>query len=125
MYYYKKKVNLDFEKAVEKTIIELDKVGFGILNRADVKAALKKTINQDFDNYLILGACNPKYSFGMLQKEKDIGLLMPCNIVVYNDNNETFVSMLKPTSIFSLTNIDSKEIAEEVEELLKKAIDSV
>lgn len=119
MYYYKKKVNLKFEGAVEKTISELDKVGFGILNRADVKAALKKTINKDFDNYLILGACNPKHSYNLLIKEKDIGLLLPCNVAVYEDNNEIFVSMIKPTSIFSLTELKEEKVAKEVEEILK------
>ena len=88
MYGYKKQVKDSFDATVQKTRAELKKEGFSVLTEIDVKVTLKEKLNVDYDNYLILGACNPSFAYQALQTEKDIGLLLPCNIIVYEQSGE-------------------------------------
>ena len=126
MYGYKKQVRASFEGALEKTREELQKEGFGILTEIDVKATLKKKLDVDYDNYLILGACNPPFAYQALQAEKDVGLLLPCNVIVYEQDGKTFVSAIVPTVAMGMVNNeDLRGIAAQVEEKLKKVIDSI
>lgn len=126
MYGYKKQVSASFEGALEKTREELQKEGFGILTEIDVKATLKKKLDVNYDNYLILGACNPSFAYQALQAEKDIGLLLPCNVIVYEQEGKTFVSAIVPTVAMGIVNNeDLRGIAAQVEEKLKKVIDSI
>lgn len=126
MYGYKKQVNTSFEEALQKTKEELQKEGFGVLTEIDVKATLKKKLDVDYDNYLILGACNPPFAYQALQAEKDIGLLLPCNVIVYEDEGETFASAILPTVAMSMIeNEKLRSIALQVEQKLKKVIDSI
>ncbi len=126
MYGYKKQVSASFEGALEKTREELQKEGFGILTEIDVKATLKKKLDVDYDNYLILGACNPPFAYQALQAEKDIGLLLPCNVIVYEQDGKTFVSAIVPTVAMGMVNNeDLRGIAAKVEEKLKKVIDRI
>ena len=126
MYGYKKQVRISFEGALEKTREELQKEGFGILTEIDVKTTLKKKLDVDYDNYLILGACNPAFAYQALQAEKDIGLLLPCNVIVYEQDGETFVSAIVPTVAMGIVdNEDLRGIAAKVEEKLKKVIDRI
>ena len=125
-YGYKKQTSLTFVDAVEKTKSELAKEDFGILTEIDVKATLKKKLNVDFDNYVILGACNPPFAYQALQNEKDIGLLLPCNVIVYEDSNSVFVSAILPTIAMGMVvSPHLSDIAKEVEEKLKIVIDRV
>ena len=105
MYGYKKKVLVSFEKAVERTREELQKEGFGVLTEIDVRATLKKKLDIDYDNYIILGACNPPFAYQALQVEKDIGLLLPCNVIVYEQEGEVFVSAIVPTVAMSMSRM--------------------
>lgn len=126
MYGYKKQVNASFEKALQRTKEELQKEGFGVLTEIDVKTTLKKKLDVDYDNYLILGACNPTFAYQALQAEKDIGLLLPCNVIVYEQGGETFVSAILPTVAMSMVeNEKLRSIAVQVEQKLKKVIDSI
>ena len=126
MYGYKKQVNTSFEEALQKTKEELQKEGFGVLTEIDVKATLKKKLDVDYDNYLILGACNPLFAYQALQAEKDIGLLLPCNVIVYEDKAKIFVSAILPTVAMSMVeNEQLRNIAGQVETKLKKVIDSI
>ena len=125
-YSYKKEVNLGFEEAITKVREELKKEGFGILTEIDVKKTLKEKLDVDYDDYIILGACNPSFAFKALQNEKEIGLLLPCNVIVYVSNGETFVSAINPVEAMGMVENDSlKEIAEEVKIKLEKVIDSL
>lgn len=125
-YGYKKQVAFSFEETIIKIKEELVKEGFGVLTEIDVKATLKKKLNVDYNNYLILGACNPPFAYKALQTEKDIGLLLPCNIVVYEDANKVFVSAILPTIAMGIINNQSLfNIAKTVEEKLKKVIDAL
>ncbi len=125
-YGYKKQTSLPFLEAVEKTKAELAKEGFGILTETDVRATLKKKLDVDYDNYVILGACNPPLAYRALQAEKEIGLLLPCNVIVYTDAGETFVSAIVPsTTMSAIGNPSLSDLAKEVEAKLKKAVDSI
>jgi uncharacterized protein (DUF302 family) len=123
---YKRKVNLTFEKAVARVREELAKEGFGVLTEVDVKATLKKKLNVDFEDYVILGACNPPFSYEALQVTKDAGLMMPCNVVVFADRGCTFVEATTPTELMKLMQDDRlKPIAERIEARLKKVVDGI
>ncbi len=125
-YGYKRKVPLPFREAVEKTRTELAKEGFGVLTEIDVKAALKKKLNVNYENYLILGACNPPFALKALQAEKDIGLLMPCNVIVYEEKGQVFVSAILPTVAMGMIgNSSLADIAKTAEEKLKKVINGI
>jgi uncharacterized protein (DUF302 family) len=126
IYGYKRQVDASFEEVLRRTREELEKEGFGVLTEIDVRATLKKKLDVDYDNYLILGACNPPFAYQALQTEKDIGLLLPCNVIVYEDSGQTFVSAIVPTVAMSMVdNEQLRGIAVQVEEKLKKVIDSV
>ncbi|MEK6942864.1 MAG: DUF302 domain-containing protein [Nanoarchaeota archaeon] len=126
MYQIKKETKLSFEAAVAKTREELQKEGFGVLTEIDVKATLKKKLDVDFDDYTILGACNPPMAYKALQAEQDLGLMLPCNVIVYSKNGKTVVAAIKPTvQMEKLGNPKLKEVAVMVEEKLKKVVEGV
>jgi len=90
-------VDLPYEEAIEKVTAALQEEGFGVLTEIDVKATLKKKLDADFRRYIILGACNPHFAHQALQAEISIGLLMPCNVVVYEaDNGKTVIAAMDP-----------------------------
>lgn len=125
-YNYSKKVNLSFEEAITRAKIELQKEDFGILTEIDVKATLKKKLDVDFQDYVILGACNPPNAYKSLQAEIEIGLMLPCNVIVYQKDEYVFVSAVMPTVAMGMINSESlKDIAINIENKLKKAIDSI
>ena len=94
-YGFSKSVDLSFEQTIEKVTEELKKEGFGVLTSIDVKETLKKKINVDFKKYTILGACNPPIAHKALLEEEELGLLLPCNIIVYEKDDKTVVSLLR------------------------------
>jgi len=125
-YNYSKKVNLSFQEAITRAKIELQKEDFGILTEIDVKATLKKKLDVDFQDYVILGACNPPNAYKSLQAEIEIGLMLPCNVIVYQKDEYVFVSAVMPTVAMGMINSESlKDIAINIENKLKKAIDSI
>ena len=93
-YGYTKKLNIPFDEAIKRVTEELAQEGFGILTEINVKDTLKKKLDVDFDNYVILGACNPPFAYKVLQSEHEIGLLLPCNVVVYEKQEEVFASSI-------------------------------
>lgn len=126
MYGYKRKVNLPFEKVVTRVKEELTKEGFGVLTEVDVKTTLKKKLNVEFDDYIILGACNPPFAYRTLQLTKDAGLMMPCNVVVYSEKGNTFIECAMPTVLAGLLmNEKLNEVAGQIESKLIKVIDNV
>ena len=117
-------VDAPYEETVSRVIDALKEEGFGVLTEIDVKATLKKKLNVDFRKYVILGACNPPYAHQTLQADLDVGLLLPCNVVVYEtEDNKNHVSAINPISALKvMENEELKEIASEVSQKLKKVI---
>lgn len=125
MYTYKKSVPLGYANTVAKVKEELKKEGFGVLTEIDVKQTLKDKLNVDFEDYIILGACNPPLAYQALTAERDIGVLLPCNVIVYVQDGKTFVSAVLPTvQLGKVGNPKLLPIAEQVEEKLKKVVDA-
>ena len=125
-YSIKKQVDYSFTDAVVKTKAVLAEEGFGILTEIDVKTTLKNKIDVEWDNYIILGVCNPSLAYKALQEEKEIGLFLPCNVIVYEDGGNVFVSAIMPTvAMEMIKNKPLMKIAGQVEEKLKKAMDKL
>jgi uncharacterized protein (DUF302 family) len=123
MYGFKKETNLNYEKAIDHVKAELQKEGFGVLTEIDVKATLKKKLDVDYDKYIILGACNPEFAYQALQAETGIGLLLPCNVIVYEKDNKTVISIIKPSvAMHMVENKALEKIAGEVEKRLGRVI---
>lgn len=122
-----KVVDLSYEDALEKVTEELLKEGFGVLTEIDIKATLKKKLNVDHNKYKILGACNPPLAHKALTAEPEIGLLLPCNVVVYeNDDQQTIVAAIDAKMMMSVVGGDDIEpIADEVNQKLAKVIENV
>jgi uncharacterized protein (DUF302 family) len=125
-YGYKRQVSGAYDEVVQRVRTELKKEGFGVMTEIDVKKTIKEKLGADFDNYVILGACNPPFAHRALLAERDIGLFMPCNVIVYEDAGRVFVAAVKPTLAMSMTgNPALGGLAEEVEGKLKKVVDSL
>jgi len=125
-YGYKVELDIDFKAAIEKTKQELKKQGFGVLSEIDVKATLKKKLNVDYDNYIILGACNPEFAYKALKSEKDVGLLLPCNVIIYENQGKVVIVSIKPTiAMQMIDNANLAKIAAQVEEKLINVINKI
>ena len=122
-----KKVIYSYEEAEEKTRAALASEGFGVLTEIDVQATLKKKMGKDFRKYIILGACNPPYAYKALMAETDLGLLLPCNVIVYeNDGGGATISVIDPIVAMGMVeNPTLGEVAKEVREKLVKVINSL
>lgn len=115
-----------FEETITKVEEALKSEGFGVLTEINVKDTLKKKLNVDYQNYLILGACHPQSAYKALEEEKEIGLLLPCNVIVYEEKGVVTVSAIKPTSAMGMVeNQNIASLAQEVEEKLEKVISSL
>lgn len=115
-------------EAAEEAVTEaLKKVGFGVLTRIDVAATLKAKLGVEKPPYVILGACNPKIAHQALEMEPELGLLLPCNVIVYQDESgDTVISAVDPGEMLSVVNRDDMQsIAGEVKTLLVEALDSL
>lgn len=125
-YGIKKRVDYSFSDAVSKTKAVLAEEGFGVLMEIDVKSTLKNKIGVEWDNYIILGVCNPRLAYQALQEEKEIGLFLPCNVIVYEDDGDVFVSAIMPTvAMEMIQNKPLMEIANQAEEKLRKVVNNV
>lgn len=122
MYGFNAKFNGSFDDAVAKVTEELSKEGFGVLTEIDVKATLKKKLDIDKRPYKILGACNPGLANQALTAEPDIGLLLPCNVVVREDDDgSVVVGFMDPKAVLQLTDRpEIGELAGQVREKLER-----
>lgn len=121
-------VDLPFDQALARTREALAREGFGVLTEIDVAATLRKKLDVEFRPYTILGACNPSLAHRALQAELQIGLLLPCNVVVYaaDDPARTVVAALDPVEALSLSgNEGVQPIAEDVRGRLQRVVGSV
>lgn len=121
-------VSLPYELAAERAREALAAEGFGILAEMDIAATLKKKLNVDFRPYVILGACNPPLAHQALLAEPDIGLLLPCNVIVYatDEPGQSVVAAMDPVEALALTGNESiRSIAEDVKARLRRVLESV
>jgi uncharacterized protein (DUF302 family) len=124
-YGIRKTVNLPYEKAVERANAVLVENGFGVLTEIDIKAKLEEKLGVDFRRYMILGACNPPLAHKALLAEPEIGLLLPCNVIVYEiDENTSVVSAIDPGMMAQIVpdNETVKQVAMDAKTRLTKAI---
>ncbi len=126
-YYVSKKVKMPFDEAVGRVTKELKKEGFGILTEIDVKETLKEKLNVDFQQYKILGACNPPFAYEALQAEDKIGLMLPCNVIVQEKSaGEIEVSAIDPiASMQVIKNPALEQVAKKVQSKLKTVINNL
>jgi uncharacterized protein (DUF302 family) len=125
-YGFSKTLSIPFDAAVEKVTTELQKEGFGVLTTIDVKETLKKKLDVDFKKYKILGACNPPFAHKALQVEEEIGLLLPCNVIVFEREGKSVVSVFDPLSMSRIMdNPAIQPIAEETKQRLQRVISAV
>ena len=120
-YGYSVKTGLTFDDAIAKATEELKKDGFGVLTEIDVSKTLKEKLDFDFRRYRILGACQPQFASQALQAELEIGLLMPCNVIVYeNDDKTATISLLSPRAQFDVTGRqDLDDLVSQVESIIQ------
>lgn len=126
-YGFRTTLNAPYEEAIEKATAALKEEGFGILTEIDVKATLKKKLNADFRRYIILGACNPKLAYQALQNELEIGLLLPCNVIVYEtDEGQSIISIVDPLSMLGVVeNPKLDPAAQEARTRLQRVIEAL
>jgi uncharacterized protein (DUF302 family) len=127
-YALKREVDLSYEEAESRIREELAAQGFGVLTEIDVRATLKKKLDVEFPPYVILGACNPSLAHRALSAEPDIGLLLPCNVVVRRDESSgtTIVEAMDPEPMIDLAGNDAlNEVAAEARSRLETALDRV
>ena len=122
-------LHTSFDEAVERTREALAQEGFGVLTEIDMKATLKEKLGEDMEDYLILGACNPPLAHRAVSLDRQIGLLLPCNVVVRTDPTDkktVIVDAMNPRLLFEISGEPALEgIADEVSAKLQAAIDSL
>jgi len=125
-YGFTKELDIPFETVTEQVREALKKEGFGILTEIDVREKMKEKLGVDMNKYIILGACNPPNAYKAILAEENIGLMLPCNVIVYEKGSKTVLSVIRPTVAMQM--IDNKELqktAEAVEGQLKKFFDAI
>lgn len=119
-------LQLTIEQAVERVTAALKDQGFGVLTTIDVKATMKQKLDVDFEPYVILGACNPQLAHRALEAVHDIGLLLPCNVVVHAHGAETRVDVADPAAMLGIVqNQALDDLAQEARARLLRAIQSL
>jgi uncharacterized protein (DUF302 family) len=122
-YGFQVKMNVSYEAAIEKVTAALKEEGFGVLTEIDVQATLKKKLDVDFRKYVILGACNPHLAHRALSTEIEIGLMLPCNVIVYeaDDGEGSVVSIVDPQAMLGIApGADLDDVACEAQERLQR-----
>ena len=121
-------VRMPYAEAVERIREELSREGFGVLTEIDVKATLKRKLDVDFRPYVILGACNPPLAHKALNAERDIGLLLPCNVIVYqgDDPGTSVVAAMDPVEALGIAGVEAlRPLAAEVRGRLERALEAL
>lgn len=125
-YGFSRTVDVPYDEAVKKTTAALKEEGFGVLCEIDIKEKLKEKLGVDFRRYIILGACNPPLAYKTLQDEINIGLLLPCNVVVYeaDEVGKSVVAAIDAKAMLSVvgSNPTLDSVATEVNEKLRRVV---
>ena len=107
-YGFTKEMNIPYETLIEQVREALKKEGFGILTEIDVKVKMKEKLGLDMNKYIILGACNPPNAYKAILAEENIGLMLPCNVIVYEKGSKTVLSVIRPT--IAMKMIENSEL---------------
>ncbi|BAX82002.1 DUF302 domain-containing protein [Labilibaculum antarcticum] len=123
-YFIRLSTNFKFDDAIDRMTKALQTEGFGILTDIDVKATLKEKLDVDFKKYRILGACNPSFAYKAFQVEDQIGIMMPCNVtVIEQDNGHVDISIMDPTAAFNvIENEELQPFAVELKNRLERCL---
>ena len=125
-YAFRTRLDLPYEEAVEKVTAALKEEGFGILTEIDVQETLKKKLDVNFRKYVILGACNPPLAYQALQTELEIGLLLPCNVIVYEEDGGSVVSIVDPIAMLGVVENPALDpVAQEARTRLQRVIETL
>jgi uncharacterized protein (DUF302 family) len=126
-YTYRRRVELPFDEAVERVTAALKEEGFGVLTEINMSATLKQKLDVDYPRYLILGACNPHLAHEALRREREIGALLPCNVVVYDDQaGGSIVVAVDPRAMLGVVdNTNLEPIGDEAAERLQRALNAL
>ena len=125
-YGFTKELNIPYGKVIKLVREALKKEGFGILTEIDVQKIMKEKLGADMKNYIILGACNPPNAYKAILTEENIGLMLPCNVIVYERDGKTVLSVIRSTVAMQMVdNVNLQKVSEEVEGKLKKAFDAI
>ncbi len=126
-YSFTKTVNYGFDETIERVKNELKKEGFGVLADLDFKSTLKEKLNVEFRPYRVLAACNPPNALRALKAEEQIGLFLPCNVIIYeNESNDVIVAAIDPLTNMSIVkNNEVLEVAQIIQAKLKTVIEKV
>jgi uncharacterized protein (DUF302 family) len=123
---YERQLEAPFPQVLERARKALQAEGFGVLCEIDVRAKMKEKLGVDFRNYIILGACNPPLAYEALQRDLNVGLLLPCNVVVYEEAGRTVVAAIDAQKMLSvLDNAALASAAGLVNEKLRRAVDAL
>jgi uncharacterized protein (DUF302 family) len=125
-YGFTKELAIPYETVVELVREALKKEGFGVLTEIDVKEKMKEKLGLDMGKYIILGACHPPNAYKAILAEENVGLMLPCNVIVYEKGGKTVLSVIRPTvAMQMIDNQELPKLAEEVEGQLKKVFDAI
>jgi uncharacterized protein (DUF302 family) len=127
-YAYRVRVDVPYEEAVKKATSALKEEGFGVLTEIDVKDTIKKKLGADFRRYVILGACNPPLAHRALTVELELGLMLPCNVIVYEDEEEggSVISIVDPISMLGVVqNPELEPVADEARSRLARVAEAL
>ncbi|OHB67173.1 MAG: hypothetical protein A2Y77_03280 [Planctomycetes bacterium RBG_13_62_9] len=125
-YGFVRHLDMDFEPTVELVKEQLKSEGFGIMMAIDLKEKFEEKLGIDFKRYVILGTCDPTNACKAIMAEENIGLMLPCNVIVYESDGGTAVGVIRPTiAMQMIDNLDLRRIAKDVERRLKNVVDSL
>jgi uncharacterized protein (DUF302 family) len=125
-YGFTKEMDIPYGRVIEQVREALKNEGFGILTEIDVKEKMKEKLGLDMNEYIILGACNPANAYKAILTEENIGLMLPCNVIVYKKGSKTVLSVIRPTvAMQMIENSELQIVAEAVEAQLKKSFDAI
>ena len=121
------RLKTSFEHAIQKTTDALKAEGFGVLSQIDMQATLKQKLNVDFRRYVILGTCNPPLAHRALSANLDVGLLLPCNVIVYEEGDHSVITAVDPLEMLGVLKGDAvvHEVALEARTRLQRVIASL
>ena len=125
-YGFTKELDIPYKTVTELVREALTKEGFGVMTEIDVKEKMKEKLGLDMRKYIILGACNPPNAYKAILAEENIGLMLPCNVIVYEKDSKTVLSVIRPTAAMQMIdNVELQKIAQAVEGELKNVFDAI